>query len=262
MDTQRGKWFFCDLDGVLVQSNGRIREEDINQIKEFIANDGNFVICTGRLDQDIKYVENKIGVKGTYRISQNGTVIRDVNNEIVHHETIDKQFIKIINDVLIDYEVRTEVNDINNRYYPSPRNPEDIAEFVDTSIVENDLFDYVENNLEPTIYLNFGHVEQFNKIKEKINEILADKVTVSQTSPTSLEIFSDKASKGSAVKYILSKENVEKQDVIVAGDAESDITMFPFSKLTFAVGEYASEEIIRDAKYHVNSIEQIIKEYL
>ena len=256
------KLFVCDLDGVLVRENGQVRNEDIKEIQEFIAAGGDFVICTGRLDQDIQYIEEKIGVKGKFRISQNGAVIKNKNDEIVFHKTINQKYVSTINDILSKYDVRTEINDSNNRYFPTPRAPEDIAEFIDTSIVKENLFEYSKENLDPTIYLNFGTNKEFKGIKEEIKEVLGDKVTVTQTSKTSLEIFSNEASKGKAVNYIAKEMGFKKENIFVAGDAESDVTMFPYAGLTFAVSEGASDFIISEADHHVLTVEDLLTKYL
>lgn len=261
MITRKGKLFVCDLDGVLVQSDGTIKRGDLQSVKEFIDDGGMFVICTGRLDQDIQYVEEQIGVKGSFRISQNGAVIKNKNDEIVFHKTIDKKFVGMLNHILSQHDVRTEINDLHNRYYPTPRDPENIAEFVDTSIVKENLFDYAEQNLDPTIYLNFGEPDQFDEIKKEIQEALDDQVTVARTSLTSLEVFSNEASKGNAVKYISAQLNMDKENILAAGDSESDVTMFPYVGTSFAVSEGCDEKVIEAADYHVLSIEEMLTKH-
>src|SRR5699024_9545604 len=230
--------------------------------RSFINNGGSFIICTGRLDQDIKYIEEEIGIQGKFRISQNGSVIKNDEDEIVYHKKINKEYIPVINKIVSKQEVRTEINNVDNRYFPSPRAPEEIAEFVDTSIVEKDLFNFANDNLEPTIYLNFRKSKEFKEIKEQIEEKLGNKVTVTQTSQTSLEIFSNEASKGKALKYVADQLGFKKEDIIVAGDAESDLTMFPYAGITFAVSKEAGKTVIEAADYHVMTIEELLTKYL
>jgi len=262
MDIQNGNWFFCDLDGVLVQNDGIIEKKDLKRINEYVNAGNHFVICTGRLDQDIQYVEKQVGVKGDFRISQNGAVIKDKNDNIIFHKTIPDEYIERLNLILSKYDVRTEINDINHRYYPTPRAPENVTEFIDTSVVKENLFSFVSENIEPTIYLNFGNTEQFCRIKKEVEKELSNLVTVTQTSPTSLEIFSNEASKGNAVKYISKKLKLNKKNIITAGDAESDITMFPYSGTNFAVGKEASEQVIDAADNHVGRVTDVIDYFM
>lgn len=260
--TSMKRLFVCDLDGVLVQNDGSIRDEDIVGIQKFIEKGGEFIICTGRLDQDIKYIEEKIGIKSKFRISQNGAVIKNNKDEVVFHKKINQQFISTINEILAKSEVRTEINNVDNRYFPSPRAPEDIAEFIDTSIIQEDLFNYTSENLEPTIYLNFGTFKEFEEIKQQMKENLGDQVNVTQTSATSLEIFSNEASKGKALKHVAEELGYKKEEIIVAGDAESDVTMFPYAGISFAVSEQAGESVIEKADHLVKTIEELITNYL
>jgi len=258
MNTQNKNWFFCDLDGVLVQNDGTIEKKDLQKINEYINAGNHFVICTGRLDQDIKYVEKQLGIKGNFRISQNGAVVKDKNDQIVFHKTIPRKYIERLNYILSQHDVRTEINDINHRYYPSPRDPENVAEFIDSSIVKENLFSFVSKNINPTIYLSFGNAKQFYQIKNEIDKELNNYVTVAQTSPSSLEIFSNEVSKGNAVRYISRRLNLNIENIITAGDAESDITMFPYSGINFAVGDEADRQVIDAADYHVRRVTNVI----
>lgn len=262
MNIRKGKLFFCDLDGVLVQSDGTIKIGDIKKIKEFVDDNGIFIICTGRLDQDIKYVEKKLGIKSNFRISQNGAVIKTKDDKVIFHKKIAKDYVGVLNSILSHHAVRTEINDLQHRYYPSPRNPENIAEFIDTSIVKENLFDYALKNLDPTIYLNFGEAAQFEIIKKEIQISLGDKISIVQTSPTSLEIFSKEVSKGNAAKYISLQLNMGKENIVAAGDAESDITMFQYAGTSFAVGEHCDKKVIEAADYHVCGIEELLTSYI
>lgn len=73
----KNKLLVCDLDGTLLDAQGQIDEKSLTLIKEFCSAGGHFVVCTGRMDTDIQFIEEKLGVKSEYRISQNGAVIYD-----------------------------------------------------------------------------------------------------------------------------------------------------------------------------------------
>lgn len=251
----------CDLDGTLLDANGRIDNESLEKIKTFCHDGGHFTICTGRMDTDIKYVEDKLGFVGEYRISQNGAVVRDRHSHLVSLETIPKSYIPTLNDAIFSENLRTEVSDINNRYFPSPRNPEDVAEFIDSSKVIENLPAYInEGKIKPTIYLTFGDLIGFRSIREKINEKLGmDKVNVVQTSPSSLEVFSKKVSKGNAVALVQQKLKIHSEDLFVAGDAESDTSMFSLTKHTFAVQD-AVEDVRKKANYYRKTVGDIVDE--
>uniref|UniRef100_UPI0004ABCF4B HAD hydrolase family protein n=1 Tax=Streptococcus agalactiae TaxID=1311 RepID=UPI0004ABCF4B len=97
------------------------------------------------------------------------------------------------------------VSNLKNRFFPSPRHPDDVAEFVDSSIVIEDLPHHIGKiEKEPTIYLTFGSQEKFDEIRQKIEKRMGkEKVSIVMTSPQSLEIFSNKTSKGKALEQVM-----------------------------------------------------------
>lgn len=162
------KLLVCDLDGTLLDQKNNIDNESLNLIKHFIDDGNDFCICTGRLDEDIKYVEKELGVRGAYRISQNGAVIRDINNSLIAFSSIPHKLIKSINQIVFNSGLRVEVSDVNHRYFPSPRDSSQVSEFVDTSIIKQKLSEFTQNkDFQAVIYLIFGKPDLFTPIIKK-----------------------------------------------------------------------------------------------
>lgn len=254
----KDKLLVCDLDGTLLDENGIIDEVSLEKVKAFCEDGGHFVVCTGRMDTDIQYIEKKLGFKSEFRISQNGAVVYDSNEWLVY-ETLPKEYIPILNRIIFGMGLRTEVSNLTNRLFPSPRNPKDIAEFVDSSIVIEDLENFILNQEKnPTIYLTFGNRRQFQIIREKVEDELGKgAVNIVMTSPNSLEIFSNKVSKGIAVERIIERLQLELENVYVAVDAESDVPMFFVTPNSFAVQN--AEKAVRDkAAFYVENVGIII----
>lgn len=255
------KLLVCDLDGTLLDAEGNVDQTSLMKIKDFCEDGGHFVMCTGRMDSDIQYVENKLGFKGEFRISQNGAVIKNRHDELIFFESLPVEYITSLNEAIFGLNLRTEVSNLQNRLFPSPRDPKDVAEFVDTSIVIPDLPNYVLNHKENlTIYLTFGTEEKFAEIRSRITRKLGEnRVNVVQTSPSSLEVFSNKVSKGNAVKFIIEQLSIDKQDIYVAGDAESDVTMFHLTEHSYAVRESAST-VIEQAGNYCETVGNVVDE--
>lgn len=254
------KLLVCDLDGTLLDAHNQIDDASLAQLKGYVQAGNEFVVCTGRLDEDIKYVERQIGVAGAYRISQNGAVVRDQAGDLVSQATIPHALVPMINGIVFDQGLRVEVSDINHRYFPSPRDPSQVAEFVDTSIVKNDLVGFIEQpSFQPVIYLIFGDTATFQPLIKALKAALGNQVNVQQTSPSSLEIFSPQASKGQAVQALIEQRQFDPKQVYVAGDAENDTTMFGLTPNSFAVGKLADAPTIAAASAHVDSIAELIE---
>ena len=252
MKLMEKKLLVCDLDGTLLDAEGKVDQDSLMKIKRFCEDGGHFVICTGRMDSDIQYVEEKLGFKGEYRISQNGAVIKNSHDELIFFECLPAQYIASLNQAIFEMNLRTEVSTVKNRLFPSPRDPKDVAEFVDTSIVVEDLPNYVLNHQnELTIYLTFGTAAEKNLGTQKVNVV--------QTSPTSLEVFSVNVSKGNAVRFIMEQLNMTGQDIYVVGDAQSDVSMFELTKHAYAVRE-AHATVIAQASDYQETVGHVVDE--
>ncbi|WP_057817621.1 HAD hydrolase family protein [Schleiferilactobacillus perolens] len=257
------KLLVCDLDGTLLDIHNNIDPTTLQSLKDFIADGNDISVCTGRLDEDIKYVEHRLNFKSAFRISQNGAVIRDAQDQIVFQATIAKPLVPMINQILFNQGLRVEVSSINHRYFPSPRPQGQVAEFLDTSIVNPDLAALTETPaFQPVIYLTFGDTDHFRPIVTALKGELGDQINVQQTSPSSLEVFSPKASKGLAVKQIMQWQGYDASQLYVAGDAENDTTMFPLTSNSFAVGDLADAQTIDRASQHVPTVGAIIQQIM
>ncbi|WP_099223876.1 Cof-type HAD-IIB family hydrolase [Listeria costaricensis] len=250
---KKPKLLICDLDGTLLDHTGQVDASSLEEIKAFCASGGELVICTGRLDQDIEFVEEALGFKGAFRISQNGAVIKKRDGEILQALPIASDMIEPINRVVFASGLRVEISSVQNRYFPSPRNPEEVAEFVDTSIVVADLDAASRSEFDPVIYLMFGNREKFAEIKAKLPLGEESPVQATMTSEQSLEIFSKEVSKGRAVKKVMAQMGLSSEQVVIFGDAESDTTMFPLTEYSFAVQD-ASQEVRSQAKHYAATV--------
>lgn len=254
------KLLVCDLDGTLLDEKNQIDPITLSSLKEYILTN-DFCVCTGRLDQDIVFVEKQLDVLGKYRISQNGAIVRDSTGKTVSKETIPSDLVPIINKVVFNRGLRVEVSDENHRYFPSPRDPSQVAEFVDTSIVKPNLAEFIEKpDFQAVIYLIFGNDKIFKPLIKALREVVGERVNIQQTSPSTIEIFSTHASKGMAVESLMRQEGYEADNVFVAGDAENDTTMFGLTKHSYAVGSLADQETINKAAKHVKTIADVISD--
>ncbi|MEW9677415.1 Cof-type HAD-IIB family hydrolase [Lentibacillus sp. L22] len=226
------KVIICDLDGTLLRENGQPAPETVEIVRRFIDSGGIFMIATGRLDHDIVYIEEKLGVRGAYRISQNGAVIKNQANEIIWKQEIDVitaiEIVKMLN----KKSPRVEISDADHRYFPTPRGTDEVGEFVDQSIVDSSFVAKIGKTIFPTILLTFGG--NFENITQYIRANYGQMVDVIMTSPSTLEILSKGVSKGAALEKILQKLPMIGE-VCAIGDSENDISMFEIADYAYAI---------------------------
>lgn len=239
------KIIICDLDGTLLEKNGQLSPKTIEMVQRFHASGGIFIIATGRLDHDIVYIEEKLGIQGKYRISQNGAVIKNECNDIIWNREIDAVAAAAIVKLLHEQSVRVEVSDKTFRYFPSPRDKEEAVEFVDHVIIDPDYVQKIGSTIFPSVILTFGTNEVFEQITKRINKHFRHQVDTIKTSPKTLEILPKGVSKGAAVKKILQAWQLDAS-ICAIGDSANDISMFEMANYAHSISS-ASVSIQRKA---------------
>lgn len=220
------KVIICDLDGTLLEAKGKLAPETIEKVNEFTDSGGMFIIATGRLDHDIVYIENKLGIRGSYRISQNGAIIKNQYNEILWKQEIELNTATEIVKLLGEKNLRVEISDVYHRYFPSPRGEGNVAEFVDHSIIEPNFNQKMGKDIFPTLLLTFGTRKIFQNLVDHIDANYGQKVDTVITSPSTLEVLSKGVSKGAAIKRMLKDLHVKSNKICAIGDSENDVSMF------------------------------------
>jgi len=89
------KYLFCDLDGTLLHDFHRVDLEDIAALQRAQEQGVKISIATGRLDYEIKMFMEQYGLSG-FRVSQNGGVVYNEKNEVLHKELLTNKEIEII----------------------------------------------------------------------------------------------------------------------------------------------------------------------
>ena len=75
-------WCVCDLDGTLLDSRGRLSEENIAAVKKLTGRNVKVILATGRSDLFVREFVDKLEIRQPV-ISCNGGMIRDVATEAV-----------------------------------------------------------------------------------------------------------------------------------------------------------------------------------
>ena len=252
----------CDLDGTLLDEQNNVIPGTKELIQSFIDDCGIFIIATGRLDHDIVYVEEYLGIKSDYRISQNGAVIKDSNNNLILKNEIDSEVSKqIFKELDNNGDLRIEVSDLNRRYFPSERLDGGGAEFVDSSVIDPELFKKIGNEIIPIIFLIFGDIHIFKGINETINEKFSNHVDSIMTSKNTLEILNKGVSKGKALDEIMKMHHIRSKNIFAIGDAENDISLFQFANYSYVM-EHASEYVKKQAKIIKPNVKECMEEIL
>ena len=247
-----------DLDGTLLTTDKEISDYSKKVINDFLDCGGVFVPCTGRAYTAIhEWLRNHPKIR--YYISTNGAVIYD------------KTLAKPLKKFVIPFEIAKEIYDllrcecsyeliVDGTMYTEELI--DIYEYhveqyfkyhyYQTRNKKENLFNWiVENNLEiEKVHIIFKYVEDLERVEKLLNE--RGGLNVHSGAGRFLEISTDEASKGDALKYLADLLAVKSDELVCFGDQNNDCSMFENFKYAVAV-DNANPTIKEIANYHTDN---------
>lgn len=238
------KFLMLDFDGTLfVDSEVKVPKENIEAIKTAVEKGYVVGLCTGRSkvgilsafgEENLKKM-NYYGMPGVYI---NGTIVYDKIGYPLIDETIETDIYAelltyLVQNNLINQTIfhRGESNYVtdNNKYADYMRNMYSENESIVTN--QRELLKYKTVNklmiiLEPS---------ESKAVIQKLRESFGKKVTVFTTYKGNAEITKLGHDKLTGIKFLLEHYSIPHDQVLVVGDAESDISVLSHFKYSFAV---------------------------
>ena len=251
-----------DLDGTMLNSYGVVSEETKNTIKEIEKQGVEVIIASGRPIDSIKQIAKEIESKN-YFIAGNGAIIYDMKkDEIIYEKTLSKEkvleIIKICEENSISYNVYTEREILatslkyNVLYYHKENLKKEESKKTKINIVNN-MYEYVKNK-EDAKFLKITICDEtktvFNSIIKKLKGIknieildvshMARKTIVHGTEEYQIsyfysEISTENVDKWEAIKFLIDKLNIKKEEVMAIGDNSNDKNMIKNAGLGIAM---------------------------
>lgn len=247
-----------DLDGTMLNSYGAVTENTIKTIKKVIESGADVVIASGRPIDSIKAIAKEIGSE-KYFIAGNGALIYDIKkNQVIYEKYLSKQkvleIIKICEENSIFYNVYTNKTILatalkyNVLYYYKENLKKEEEKKTNIHIV-NDMYEYVKNMQEEKflkITICDNNKTVFNSIIRKvksINEIevldvshMSRKTIKQGTEEIPIEYYYTEISladvdKWNAIKFLIEKLGIKKDEVMAIGDNINDKKMIENSGL-------------------------------
>lgn len=256
------KYIFCDLDGTLLLDFYRIEESDIKALLA-AQEEGHIIsIATGRLDYEIKAIKNNYGLKGGYRISQNGGVVyTDGDDRVQANFLKTEDIVKTIN-VLKTLPVLIFIQ--TDQSYYVPKKLDIIEEFERKQpyikyIEKPDLFEQLDELSVVTVSI-WAERDENRWIHKELVDRLPDTLVPYISSPFTIDITHRQNSKGNAIQQLCIKYGISSKDIYVIGDSFNDLSMFQITQNSYvmdtaddAVKQHASIVVksVQDAIYHI-----------
>lgn len=248
-----------DMDGTLLNSKGKLSEENKKAIEYFVDNGGQFTLATGRMLPSVKRHIHKMKVTLPV-ILYNGTKVYDFNNnEVIWEKSLEEYRKEVINVVSqINQNVGIEIYSEEVVYiYRACRQTE---RFINLGY---DIVYEVDNSIYDKLWtkvLIVGEREELDFVEKYLKETYGDRDIV-RSSSTYLEIIPKKVSKGQALKELIRAKGIEKCKVITAGDNMNDVELLDVAHYGFCIGN-GSEVLKEKAKYIAPSNDEHAIEFI
>lgn len=250
-----------DIDGTLIDSNHVISKENKDAIKEAMDKGIKVILCTGRMVSSA--YDHAITLKiNCPMVFMNGSLVKNpFNEETVSSITIGEEKANEIMDILEEYKVipnfYTEYTmyisqDLERykKYFSSEKTDEKY------SIVEVKNFKEAREVIkkEKNFYKFIFFPKEKNEIiKEKLRKVKG--LEVCSSSKDNIELTGKGATKGNAVVILGKYFSIERDEIMVIGDSENDLSMFLEVKNSVAMGN-AIDTIKKIAKHITLSNEE------
>ena len=248
-----------DMDGTLLNSNGKLSKENINAIEYFINNGGKFTLATGRMMPSVKRHMKKINVNLPI-IMYNGTKVYDWNrSEVVWEKYLEeykKEIVKSIKEknpklgieiyseeVVYIYQSCNKTERFNNLGY-------DVV-----YEVKDDIW-----NKKWTKVLLIGSKEELDSFEENYNKEYKD-APIIRSADIFLEMIPEGISKGQALKEIISKNDILNHTVITVGDNMNDLELIKEADYGFCTLN-GSEKLKKVAEHIACSNDEHVIEFI
>ena len=253
------KLIVMDIDGTLLNSDGKISNENKIAISKAIKNGAEVVLASGRIINSIKTITTELGANN-YLIAGNGSLVYDIQNEkAVYTNCIKKQkvleIIKICEENSIFYTVSTPKTLIakslnyNALFYTSENLKNEKEKRTSITIVqdmERYIKEYKEKDFLKVTICDSDKIV-FSRILDKIKQIKGiDVLNISHASKK--QIFTE--NQNTEIEYCyteITNKNVNKwsaikdEEIICIGDNINDLEMIKNAGLGVAMENGLSE---------------------
>ena len=243
-----------DLDGTLLNKEGKISSKSKEYIKELQSYGNKIVLSSGRSDTNLLFFHKQLNLN-TPLISYNGAKIsfpKTRKKDIAY--TFDE---KIIKEFLSHYQETSFINifgedDSNAFFLKEYKVFEDFFASGNKTIIYGSFLENVKNNLFSLI-VQSSDTSNNDEMDKFLNSIHKDyHLRFWYDFPVFGEFYQDGVNKGNSLKKVASYLKIKKENIIAFGDGNNDLEMLKFSHYPFAMKNGSSllhKEIKKVTKY-------------
>lgn len=234
------KLLAMDMDGTLLREDKTISKRTLNAIKAAKEKGVKIVLSTGRPLEGVKEYLKELDLltNDDYAIIYNGAiVVNTLNEKSIYSSSLKGSDLKYLFSLSQSLGVFLHAYDGNKCITP--------AEISKYTKIEGDIngvtvsqidINTISDDQEIVKVLLVEEESKLDKAYSKLPKEVFEKYTVVRSSPFFLEFLNKSTNKGTGVKKLAEKLNINPKEIICIGDAENDIHMIKYAGLGVAMG--------------------------
>ena len=249
---QKYKAVFTDLDGTLLNEDGKVTTETRNVIARFRARDIPFFVATGRSVCATEIAISDTGIETPF-ICYNGAVVYDPLSRVwLRHETIDDHvtqelldlcekhalfYLVFHEDIKVTLPPRYDFQSALYRRLENIRHVDRVADIPNRAVTKFSIFTKEDEPDQAILnYMNSGddelYVERF-----RMNTIPGFREFDLQTT----DVHARAGGKGAGVRFVMERYGLRADEVIAIGDHRNDVSMLREAGLPVAMSDAPPE---------------------
>jgi hypothetical protein len=238
------KMIALDMDGTLLNRNHQLSNRTIASVK-MIADAGlTVLLATGRMTSAVKNHLEKLGTPGLV-VSHNGALVKDVRTgQIYHHDTVPKEVVTKVLQLLEGKETVIHFN-FDDNIYLTASNPysERYSQELQVSLTYASSLKGFEG--EPTSILLMDNQEVLKQVLTTVSHHFLGQfdyvMAPWQSNVWRLQFLATNTSKGKGVLQVAKRLGVKPEEIISFGDSYNDMDMLQHTGLGIAMGNAVPE---------------------
>lgn len=214
-----------DMDGTLLLTDHTLPPFTKQTLKLLTEKGIHFVFATGRHHVDVAQIRDGMDINA-FMITSNGARVHNTAGDLIFSHDLEPAIAEELFRIVYDNPAITTHIYRNDEWYMSKDDPEEQA-FYQESVFPYKLF---QPGLLPSdgickVFYGCEDHEQLLVLEEAINARWGDRVNVSFSFPTCLEVMAGGVSKGHALDRVSALMGYSLKDCIAFGDGMNDLEM-------------------------------------
>jgi Cof subfamily protein (haloacid dehalogenase superfamily) len=238
------KIIFLDIDGTILSSENTILAGTIQALKRVTDLNIPVILITARPPAAVSDIYHQLNLN-TPVVCLNGALITGnpatANFEVLYSSVINATTAEKIKSLISGTDISLNFYQLGE-WLTNERNKWITTEeqITGTTVLIRELNTYLEKwRLEktgPQKILLIGEYRKIDSLEKQLTSLFDDQLNIYKSKPDYLEIMNRDASKISAIKFLIKKFELNREQVLAIGDNYNDIEMLRFAGMGIAMG--------------------------